>query len=39
MLAPLAAHFFLYQRRIRRRSVAELADAYRCLVARLLNDR
>jgi AcrR family transcriptional regulator len=39
LLAPLAAHFFVYQRRIRRRPVAELADAYRCLVGRVLSGR
>ena len=39
LLAPLAAHFFLYQRRMRERSVAELADAYRCLVTRVLSGR
>jgi AcrR family transcriptional regulator len=39
LLAPLAAHFFLYQRRIRGRRVTELADGYRCLVARVLSGR
>jgi AcrR family transcriptional regulator len=39
LLAPLAAHFFVYQRQIRGRSLTELADAYRCLVRRVLNDR
>jgi AcrR family transcriptional regulator len=39
LLAPLAAHFFVYQRRIRGRSLAELADAYCCLVARVLTGR
>ena len=39
LFAPLAAHFFVYQRQIRRRSLTELADSYRCLVRRVLNDR
>ena len=39
LLAPLAADFFLYQRRMRERSLAELADAYRCLVGRVLTGR
>jgi AcrR family transcriptional regulator len=39
LLAPLSAEFFAYQRRIRGRSVAELADAYCCLVERLLTGR
>jgi AcrR family transcriptional regulator len=39
LLAPLAADFFLYQRRMRERSLTELADAYRCLVGRVLTGR
>jgi AcrR family transcriptional regulator len=39
LLAPLGAQFFLYQRRVRERSVAELADAYRRLVERVLTCR
>lgn len=39
LLAPLAADFFFYQRRIRERSVPEIADAYRCLARRVLTDR
>ena len=39
LLAPLAADFFIYQRRVRGRSLTELADAYRCLVGRVLNPR
>jgi AcrR family transcriptional regulator len=39
LLAPLAAEFFFYQRRIRERSVPELADAYRGLVERILTCR
>ena len=39
LLAPLAADFFAYQRRVRARSPAELADAYRCLAERLLSGR
>jgi AcrR family transcriptional regulator len=35
LLAPLAADFFMYQRRIRGRSVSELADAYCCTVNRI----
>jgi AcrR family transcriptional regulator len=36
LLAPLSADFFIYQRRVRGRSLTELADAYRCLVGRTL---
>jgi AcrR family transcriptional regulator len=36
LLAPLAASFFVYQRRVRERSLVELADAYRSLVERVL---
>jgi AcrR family transcriptional regulator len=39
LLAPLSADFFIYQRRVRGRSVGELADAYRCLVERVLSGR
>jgi AcrR family transcriptional regulator len=39
LLAPLAADFFFYQRRIRERSLPELADAYRCLAGRVLTGR
>jgi AcrR family transcriptional regulator len=39
LLAPLSADFFVYQRRLRGRSLAELADAYCCLVARVLSGR
>jgi AcrR family transcriptional regulator len=39
LLAPLAADFFVYQRKIRQRSLPELADAYRCLVGRVLSGR
>jgi AcrR family transcriptional regulator len=39
LLAPLSADFFAYQRRVRNRSVAELADAYCCLVERVLSGR
>jgi AcrR family transcriptional regulator len=39
LLAPLSADFFAYQRRVRGRSVAELADAWCCLVDRLLSGR
>jgi AcrR family transcriptional regulator len=39
LLAPLAADFFVYQRRLRERTVPELADAYRCLVGRVLTGR
>lgn len=39
LLAPLAADFFFYQRRIRERSLPELADAYRCLARRVLTGR
>jgi AcrR family transcriptional regulator len=39
LLAPLAADFFAYQRRVRRRSAAELRDAYRDLAERVLRDR
>jgi AcrR family transcriptional regulator len=39
LLAPLAAEFFAHQRRVRGRTVAELADAYRCLVGRVLSGR
>jgi AcrR family transcriptional regulator len=39
LLAPLAADFFLYQRRMRERSLAEVADAYCCLVGRVLTGR
>jgi AcrR family transcriptional regulator len=39
LLAPLGAEFFIYQRRIRERSLTELADAYACLVRRLLGHR
>jgi AcrR family transcriptional regulator len=39
LLAPLAAEFFVYQRRVRDRSLTELADAYRCLVSRVLTCR
>jgi len=39
LLAPLAAHFFVYQRRIRGRSLAELADSYQCVVRRVLSGR
>jgi AcrR family transcriptional regulator len=39
LLAPLAAHFFVYQRQIRGRSLTELADSYRCLVGRVLSGR
>jgi AcrR family transcriptional regulator len=39
LLAPLAAEFFFYQRRTRGRSVPELADAYCCLVGRVLTGR
>lgn len=39
LLAPLAADFFVYQRRLRERTVAELGDAYRCLVGRVLTGR
>ena len=36
LLAALSAEFFLYQRRIRERSLAELADEFRGLAERLL---
>lgn len=39
LLAPLSADFFRYQRRVRRRSLTELADAYACLVRRVLTCR
>jgi AcrR family transcriptional regulator len=39
LLTPLAADFFAYQRRGRRRSIEELCDAYRCLAARVLSGR
>jgi AcrR family transcriptional regulator len=39
LLAPLAADFFRYQQRVRGRSVTELADAYCCLVGRVLTGR
>ena len=39
LLAPLSADFFVYQRRVRGRSLPELADAYRCLVGRVLTCR
>jgi AcrR family transcriptional regulator len=39
LLAPLSADFFVYQRRVRERSLAELADAYRDLVRRVLSGR
>ena len=39
LLAPLAADFFVYQRRLRDRTLTELADAYRCLVGRVLTCR
>jgi AcrR family transcriptional regulator len=39
LLAPLAADFFVYQRQTRGRSLTELADAYRCLVGRVLTGR
>lgn len=39
LLAPLSADFFAYQRRVRGRSVAELSDAYRGLVGRVLTCR
>jgi AcrR family transcriptional regulator len=39
LLAPLSADFFVYQRRLRGRSLTELADAYRCLVGRMLTCR
>jgi AcrR family transcriptional regulator len=39
LLAPLSADFFAYQRRVRGREVAELADAYCCLVERVLTCR
>jgi AcrR family transcriptional regulator len=39
LLAPLGAQFFVYQRRVRERSLGELADAYRCLVQRVLGCR
>jgi AcrR family transcriptional regulator len=36
LLAPLGADFFVYQRRVRERSLADLADAYCDLVERVL---
>jgi AcrR family transcriptional regulator len=39
LLAPLAAEFFAYQRRVRRRSLDELGSAYACLTSRLLSGR
>jgi AcrR family transcriptional regulator len=39
LLAPLAADFFVYQRRTRGRGLPELADAYRCVVGRVLTGR
>jgi AcrR family transcriptional regulator len=39
LLAPLAADFFAYQRRVRNRSREELHAAWRCLVSRLLSGR
>jgi AcrR family transcriptional regulator len=36
LLAPLAADFFAYQRRVRGRSREELDEAWRCLVQRLV---
>jgi AcrR family transcriptional regulator len=39
LLAPLSADFFIYQRRVRGRSLTEMADAYRCLVGRVLSVR
>lgn len=39
LLAPLAAEFFAYQRRARRRSIDELGSAYACLTERLLSGR
>ncbi len=39
LLAPLAAEFFAYQRRVRERSLDELGAAYRALVERLLSGR
>jgi AcrR family transcriptional regulator len=39
LLAPLAAEVFAYQRRARGRTVPELADAYCCVVGRLLTGR
>jgi AcrR family transcriptional regulator len=39
LLAPLAADFFAYQRRVRRRSLDELGDAYTCLTRRVLSGR
>jgi AcrR family transcriptional regulator len=39
LLAPLSADFFVYQRRMRGRSLEELADAYCCLVDRVLSGR
>jgi AcrR family transcriptional regulator len=39
LLAPLAAEFFAYQRRVRERPLAELDDAYACLAERLLRCR
>jgi AcrR family transcriptional regulator len=39
LLAPLSAEFFAYQCLVRGRPVAELADAYRSLVERLLTCR
>jgi len=39
LLAPLMADFFLYQRKVRERSLPELVDAYRSLVERLLTGR
>jgi AcrR family transcriptional regulator len=39
LLAPLTADFYLYQRRVRERSVAELADAWCALVERVLSGR
>jgi AcrR family transcriptional regulator len=37
LLAPLLADFFLYQRRVRERSLPELADAYCDLVERVVS--
>jgi AcrR family transcriptional regulator len=39
LLAPLLADFFLYQRKVRERSLPELADAYCDLVERVLTCR
>jgi AcrR family transcriptional regulator len=39
LLAPLSADFFVYQRRVRERTLDELADAYCDLVARVLSGR